>query len=47
MKTCKVCLSENLDLMVEISEKIKAESGIEPAEADIDLTEDEEEDVDA
>ncbi len=40
-------LSENLDLMVEISEKIRTEVGIEPVdEAEVDLTE-EEEDVGA
>jgi recombination protein RecA len=41
----KKFLSENVDLMVEISEKIRTEVGIEPA--DVDLTEDAEQDVDA
>jgi recombination protein RecA len=42
-------LAENVDLMVEISEKIKIEVGIADGEADLDPTEavDEEEDVDA
>jgi recombination protein RecA len=40
-------LAENVDLMVEISEKIRMASGIEPVDPDVDLTEDEDEDVDA
>jgi recombination protein RecA len=36
-ENAKVFLSENLDLMVEISEKIRQEVGIEPADADAEI----------
>src|SRR6478672_6533811 len=42
----KTFLAENVDLMVEISEKIKVESGIEEVEVDLDLLDDAEDDVD-
>ena len=41
-ENAKTFLAENLDMMLEISEKIRQEVGIEPVEvADIDVTEDE------
>jgi recombination protein RecA len=43
----KTFLAENLDMMVEISEKIRAASGIDEDATDVDLTDAEEEDVDA
>ena len=45
-ENAKTFLAENLDMMVEISEKIRQEVGIEPVEvAEIDVTEDEPVDV--
>ncbi len=46
-ENAKTFLAENIDMMLEISEKIRQEVGIEPVEvADIDITDDEEESVD-
>jgi recombination protein RecA len=45
-ENAKTFLAENLDMMLEISEKIRQEVGIEPVEvADIDVTEDEPVDI--
>jgi recombination protein RecA len=46
-ENAKTFLSENVDMMVEISEKIRQEVGIEPAdESELDITADDEESVD-
>jgi len=47
LENVKTFLAENLDMMVEISEKIRAASGIDEDATDVDLTDAEEEDVDA
>ena len=46
-ENAKTFLSENVDMMVEISERIRQEVGIEPVdESEIDITADDEESVD-
>ena len=46
-ENAKTFLAENIDMMLEISEKIRQEVGIEPADvADIDITDDEEAPID-
>jgi recombination protein RecA len=45
-ENAKTFLAENLDMMLEISEKIRQEVGIEPVDvADIDVTDDEPVDI--
>ena len=48
-ENAKTFLAENLDLMVEISEKIRQEVGIEPVDpdAEIDLADDESVDIES